>query len=250
MADTLLRTIDTHDSLGLDEQEIAGQSSSAVRMDEIVRITSDVYLRALLKGNRQEALAAIQEGLRQGLRAADIYLKIFQPAMYEVGRRWERNGISVAEEHIATAITQYVMAHCYPHLFQADQSKKKGTLAMTGVAGELHEIGLRMVSDFLEAQNWDVVYFGTNMPPSTVVQKLVANPPMAVGVSVTMAFNVPAAEGFIQAIRLTPALQVCKVIVGGAAFRFDESLGQALQADGWGRDAQEAIQTLDTLCTK
>jgi hypothetical protein len=75
-----------------------------------------LYLQAILHGQRSAAAGIVLEAHHAGRPVLDLYLKILQPAQYEVGRLWESNAISVAEEHMATAITQSVMARLYPLL--------------------------------------------------------------------------------------------------------------------------------------
>jgi len=55
------------------------------------------------------------------------------------------NEVSVAQEHYCTAATQLIMSQLYPHIFAGEKTER--TLIATCVAGDLHEIGIRMVSD-------------------------------------------------------------------------------------------------------
>ena len=70
-------------------------------------------MQAILTGERKAALTIAREALRNGARIQDLYADVFQDALYEVGRLWETNAITVAQEHMATAVTQYVMAHVF-----------------------------------------------------------------------------------------------------------------------------------------
>ncbi|MDA1305732.1 MAG: B12-binding domain-containing protein [Acidobacteria bacterium] len=54
------------------------------------------YLDALRQGDRQRAGRLVLDAVAAGTSVKDIYLGVFQPAQYEVGRLWERNEISVA----------------------------------------------------------------------------------------------------------------------------------------------------------
>ncbi len=77
-------------------------------------------------------------------------LRVFQPALYEVSELWQRNIISVSQEHYCTVATQFTMSLLYPHIFRG----KKSDRVFVGccVGGELHEIGMRMVTDFFEIE--------------------------------------------------------------------------------------------------
>ena len=68
------------------------------------------YVAGLTAGDRRKAIAAIEDGRAAGLDLRTIYLSVLQPALREVGRLWECGEMTVAQEHLATAITQTVMS--------------------------------------------------------------------------------------------------------------------------------------------
>lgn len=71
------------------------------------------FVQALLSGQRLAAVTVAREMLRIGHTLVDVYADLLQEALYEVGRLWESNQITVAQEHMATAIVQQVMAQLY-----------------------------------------------------------------------------------------------------------------------------------------
>src|SRR5215472_3745337 len=75
-----------------------------------------LFTRAILLGHRRAALDVVTGAIELGLPVADVYVEVVETALYEVGRSWEANEITVAEEHMATAIAQYVIAHLYPRI--------------------------------------------------------------------------------------------------------------------------------------
>lgn len=79
-----------------------------------LRALRDAYLKAQLAGNRREALRLVFErGLDRGATLCQLQLDVVQSAQQEIGRLWQENRISIAQEHMATAISQYVLAHLY-----------------------------------------------------------------------------------------------------------------------------------------
>jgi methanogenic corrinoid protein MtbC1 len=147
------------------------------------------YLQALLSGKRKSALDMIMAAHDGGYPIHGIYLDIFQETLYEVGRLWESNRITVADEHMATAITQFIMSNLYQHLEVADT--QRGRLVMTGIAGELHQVGANMIADVMESDGWDVIFLGTNAPLEGVIESLRHHKADLLGISSTMAFNIP-----------------------------------------------------------
>jgi methanogenic corrinoid protein MtbC1 len=210
------------------------ESIAAEPLDDLFR----AYLGSLLEGRRQEASQLIRRAVEDGAGVKDVYLHVFQRTQYEIGRRWQTNRLSVAQEHYCTAATQLIMSQLYPYIF----STEKNGLALVGscIAGDLHEIGVRMVSDFFEMEGWDTFYLGANTPTSDLIRTLEEREADVLAVSATMTFHVRAVTGLIAAVR--SRLPGIKVLVGGYPFTVDPDLWRRIGADGSARDAQEAIE--------
>lgn len=197
------------------------------------------YLRALLRGERHVASRLVLEAVDQGATVKDVYLTVFQPAQREVGRLWQMNRITVAQEHYCTAATQLVMSQLYPRLFEGERTGP--TLVMTAVAGELHEIGPRMVADFFEMEGWNTFYTGANTPQDGIVQAVVERQAAVLGISATLISNIGAVEALVSQVRAHPECAGVKILVGGYPFSQATDLWRKVQADGWGNNAQAAI---------
>lgn len=119
-------------------------------------LSRQMFIQALLQAQRKAASNIAMEAYRQGHSIPGIYAEVIQEALYAIGKLWQANRITVAEEHMATAIAQYVMAQLYPLLPLPEIPR--GTVVITGVEGELHQVGANMVADVLEADGW-LVHF-------------------------------------------------------------------------------------------
>lgn len=204
--------------------------------------TARVYLQAILQGERQAALSVAREALREGGSLPRLYLDVIEPAQHEVGRLWETNVIAVADEHRATAITQYVMAQCFPLM---DRPKGcHGRMVMTGVEEELHYVGANMVADVLESHGWDVRFLGTNLPHRGILQAIREHRPDWVGISATTLLSLPEVSRLIGEIRLTFRDSAPRIVVGGSAFRFSPDAWREVGADAVGTSLEEAIALL------
>jgi methanogenic corrinoid protein MtbC1 len=196
------------------------------------------YLAAQLSGDRREALRLlVDEGLLRGIALQDIHLKVIQPAQYEIGRLWQENRISVAQEHLATAISQLALSHLYRHL---PRDPSNGKIVMVScVEGELHEVGARMASDFLEMAGFDVRFLGANVPTSHLLHMLREQPPDLLALSVTMTYHLPALRTALDQVRaIFPHLRIA---VGGLAFSWTPGLENDLNVSFHGRDARELV---------
>lgn len=129
-------------------------------MKNDLAITADQYLEKLLQKDRYGAEALIKEILAGGVSIKDVYLKVFQPVQWEIGRLWQINKITVAMEHYCTAATQFIMSRLYEYIFSTE--KNGLSFVATSVSNELHELGIRMVSDFFEMEGWNTYYLGAS----------------------------------------------------------------------------------------
>lgn len=198
------------------------------------------YTEALLKGDRNRASTLVQDLVKQEVPVKDIYTKIFQASQYEIGRLWLSNKISVAQEHYSSAATQMIMSQLYPIIFSSERKGK--TFIGTCIGGELHEIGIRMVSDFFEMEGWDTFYLGANTPVSSVIQTIAGKKADLVGLSASMPYHLSIMKEYINEIRMGDYEKIPRIIIGGNAFAKKEHLWQEFNADGYARDAFSAIE--------
>jgi len=224
---------------------VAAETAREAAKDNSSRsgLTRSLYLQAILQGQRKPAWVIVREALREGQPITALYIDVLQQSMYEVGRLWQANRITVAEEHMATAITQYVMAELYSQMDLP--AARKGKLVITGVEGELHQVGANMVADSLELDGWDVKFLGTNMPHAGILKAVEDHAAVMLGVSVTMLFCLPRVRQLVADVRRQPRHQGMPVIVGGGAFRNAPDLAKEIGADGYAPNLQTAIDLVN-----
>lgn len=203
------------------------------------------YLDALLRGERHVASKLVLDAVEGGTSVKDVYLHVFQRTQHEIGRLWQMNRLTVAQEHYCTAATQLIMSQLYPHIFN---NRKNGrVLVATCVSGDLHEIGVRMVSDFFEIEGWDTFYLGANTPAASLIQTLRDRGADLLAVSATMSFHLRAVTDLIAAVRASDVGERVKILVGGYPFNVVPDLWKIVGADAGALDAQDALAAADRL---
>ncbi|HJU68023.1 MAG TPA: cobalamin-dependent protein [Gemmatimonadaceae bacterium] len=203
------------------------------------------YLDLLLSGDRQTASTLILDAVRDGVSVRDIYLHVFQRTQHEIGRRWQMNEISVAQEHFCTAATQLIMSQLYPRIFATPRVGRRLVAACVG--GDLHEIGVRMVADFFEMAGWDTYYLGANTPIEGIVESVSQRRAHVVAISATMSYHVPAVGDVVRSVRERSTGWAPRIVVGGYPFRVDPDLWRSVGADGYAPDASEAVALAERL---
>lgn len=175
------------------------------------------YLTALLAGDRAECAAIVQDVVAAGVGLKDLYVDLFQRALYEVGELWERQRISVAVEHLATAITERMLTLVQSRVLSGGPVRDR-RIIIACVADEFHQLGGRMIADFCELHGWRGYFLGANVSLPALLHLIDERRPTLLGLSLTLSFNLPALLATLDAVTVrNPDLPI---VVGGQAFRW------------------------------
>jgi methanogenic corrinoid protein MtbC1 len=223
---------------------LTGRSSSAAGTTDLDQVRRR-YLEHLLTPDARGAWEEITAALERGARAAQVYLDVLTPAMVEIGQLWETARIGVAQEHLATQITQTVLARLAPSLEDAASAfagERRRRAIVAGTPGELHGIGARMVADFLEASGWDVLLLGPDAPVGDIVALTAERAPDVVALSTSLSFNLLAA-GRVFA-RLRELDEPPLLVAGGRAYEGQGDRALLAGADVFATDPEALLREL------
>jgi len=197
------------------------------------------YVHTLLGGYRQAAGQLVFGAADRGEPVPQLYLQILQPALREIGRLWQLQKVSVAQEHFCSIATQIVMSQL---LLRAPTAQRCGrSVVVACVSGDLHDLGARMVADFFEMAGWDAYLCGANTPHAAVVQAVAERAVDVLAVSATMGCHVHAVQELIEWVRADPRCARLHIMVGGHPFTVDPALWRTVGADGAAADADAAV---------
>ena len=182
----------------------------------LTELVYEEYLAALLAGDRARCTAIVEELLAAGVGLKDLYVHLFQRALYQVGELWEQQRVSVAVEHLATAITERLLTLVQPQVF--DGPSREHSIIVACVGSEYHQIGGRMVADLCELQGWRGYFVGHSTPLPELLHLIDERRPTWLGLSLSIYFNLPALLTALDAV--TGAYPDLPILVGGQAFRW------------------------------
>lgn len=143
----------------------------------------------------------------------ELYHDLLTPAMYLIGDWWQENLISVADEHLATAICDFVVSAAELKRQPKDGLHRK--VMVLGPEGEDHYIGLKMVSSLFKDHGWQVQYLGPNLPLDAALESARRWRPDVIAMSAALAYRLPSLKAYSEAFRqleFKPA-----IIIGGRA---------------------------------
>ena len=173
-------------------------------------------LAALLAGDRAQCRTIFQSWLDADVDLRVLYQERMQPALYDIGNLWEQGQISVATEHLASAITEGLLNLVYPRLFE--QARNGKSVVVACVANEYHQIGGKMVADLFSMNGWRAEFLGANNPVQALLDLIRDKRPEAVVLSLAIQFNL---ERLVQTVAtLRAAYPGLPILVGGQAFQW------------------------------
>ena len=220
--------ISSHEQIIKLSQE-EGTAESEVNIDWVDK--KNEFRALVLRGDHKACLNMATSSIKTAKDIECFYLNVLQPVLYDVGILWEKGEISIAQEHLASAIVSRVMVSA--NLIAEQSSTSRGRVVVSASANEYHEIGASMIADIMEHDGWDVDYLGANVPPDALLQHLRDFNPTFLALSATIPFNVDKVRDTIAQIHQDETLSGLKIMVGGRVFNDHEELWKIVGADGF-----------------
>jgi MerR family transcriptional regulator, light-induced transcriptional regulator len=200
------------------------------------------YLASLLTPDARRARQLVEDGLAAGLAADLIYLQVITPAMREIGRLWETASVSVAQEHLATQITNAILATLALALTGGAPVGAGRVALVASTPGERHTLGGQMVADFLDAQAWTVLALGADTPAPELVELARARAADVVALSTALPGHLLSVTLTCELLRRLPHPPY--IVVGGRAYGGDRTRALAVGADAFADDPQTLLTLL------
>lgn len=194
---------------------------------------------AILEGRRDDALRLLLEPLERGRSPIETEDRIIAPLQAEFGRMWQRGELHIHEEHVGSQIIADALVLLRSRIERREPNGK--SVLISSVAGNLHDIGARIVADHFELHGWNTLRLGANVPGEDLGRAVADFGVDLVALSVTMTNQVRNTASAIEAMRAFCESQKPPVLVGGPPFSSVPDLWQVVGADGSADNAAAAV---------
>jgi MerR family transcriptional regulator, light-induced transcriptional regulator len=195
---------------------------------------SDRFLTAALAGDLAGAALLIRGADEVGMPLTQLFGDVLRPALYEIGARWEAGILPVGQEKEVSELARDLIAELSRR--HADPEPRGPIIIAACVAGERHDLGLRMVSGLLRARGWRVHFLGADVDPRFLLETVQLRQPAVVLLSATTEERLSDVANAIHAVRTAGIAPGIPVVVGG---------GQALTAHAAVLSAWGAVPAVD-----
>ncbi len=163
------------------------------------------------------------------------------PVLERIGAGWEEGRVSLSQVYMSGRLCEEMVDTILP---AADAARKSIPPMAIAALEDYHLLGLRIVYSALRASGFALLNYGrTDM--DALVARVKAD---QIRILLISALMLPSALR-VKALRARLLAEgcSCRIVVGGAPFRFDDRLWQEVGADGCGHTASEAIATVTRL---
>lgn len=204
------------------------------------------YFRAVAAFDAHAANDLVIGLLDEGTPMDRITKDVLAPAQVRVGQMWESGRWSVADEHVATSITEGALS-ALTYAAMPRRAAHTRHVAVACVEGEWHSLPARMAAAVAGATGETrVTMLGPSLPAEQLHRRLSAGDIDVLALSCTMPTNLIGAARCIAAVH---DLDV-PVIVGGRALGHSPRRAQAIGADGWAVDAEVLLGPIPDLARR
>lgn len=205
------------------------------------------YYAAVIDTDRDRALAVVQGALAAGVSPEDVVFQVVVPAIELTMQAINDGGdVNLAQHFMSSQIGAAVVEEMIP-LF-SKKPETAGRIVLGTAAGDFHGLGKRIVAGCLKARMIDVLDLGLNVPAERFVDEAIAAGAQVIGISAMMVHTARGENGALKVRQILRERQLearFKIIVGGAAYRWDHALYKAVEADAW---AENGMLAADVVC--
>jgi len=157
------------------------------------------------------------------------------PLLRQIGEHWHAGRLSIAEEHMASAVIEAFVVDAMRAMAVPDQAP---SVVVATPAGSRHVIAASLAAAAAAAEGWRVLFLGGDLPVSEITRAATAANARAVALSVVYSDDATGLLGDLRQLRQDLPADVVLIVGGPALLRHARALA---------RSGIEVGETLDAL---
>lgn len=189
--------------------------------------SQDKIIESIIELEELAALELADEMIKAGIDPVEILEKC-REGMSIVGEKFESGDFFLSEMIMAAEIFNQIMDIVRPHL-KSTITESKGKIVIGTVEGDVHDIGKNIIIALLEAEGFDIIDLGVDVPPAKFVEAIKEHKPDIVGMSSLLTVALETTKQTIDAITEAGLRDKVKIIIGGG--RIDDHASEYIKPD-------------------
>lgn len=171
----------------------------------------------------------------------EVYEGLLSPALNQMVCREEDRRICIWNEHVHTAIIRTIVENCFPYVMREKDHlgfPSAGTAAVLCPPEENHDLGARIVSDYLTICGYNAIFVGSNTPYEDFLSGIEIIKPKLIAISVSNYYHIVVTKRIIAELK-EKADPKAVIVVGGFAFDSNPDHIKAVGADHYARSFED-----------
>lgn len=199
---------------------------------------------AVLKGKQRDILSLTRKAIDESIPPQNILNEALLPAIGEVGDLFDC-GKYFLPQLIASAETMKKSIEYLEPLLKAEgEDSSMPTIVIATVKGDIHDIGKNLVALMLKNHGFSVIDLGKDVPREEIIRAAKENRARIIALSALMTTTMQEMKNVIELAK-QEGLDA-KVMIGGAVIT--QEYADEIGADGYSRDAADAVKLAQKLC--
>ncbi len=199
----------------------------------------------VVKGNKSTIVENVKRAIDEGRDPQSIIDNDLIPAVNKVGELFEQKKYFLPQLISGATVMDMAIEYITPYLRIEDTKEYKGTVVIATVEGDIHDIGKNLVALMLKNYGYKVIDLGKDVPRDVIIQAAVDNEAQIIGLSALMTTTMMRMKDVVDEVRIRKL--DCKIIIGGAVV--SQNFADEIKADGYSKDANEAVKLVERLLT-
>ena len=224
------------------KEQQSGESTAAAA---VVLTPGEKIFEAVMKGSQGSIINLVKEGLDVGIMPDDMIQKHLITAIQKVGVLFEEKKYYLPQLIASAETMEKAINYLEPMLIKDDE-EEKATIIMATVEGDIHDIGKNLVVLMLKNYGYRVIDLGKDVSAECIIETAVKEHAAIIGLSALMTTTMMRMRDVVELAQAKHCSS--KIIIGGAVTT--QSFADEIGADGYSRDAAEAVHLVERLLNK
>ena len=196
--------------------------------------------KGMIELEQEAVVSGIEKILEAGADPLEVIEKGLLPGLKKIGEQFEDEEIFLPELMKSAQIFQEAMKLLQPVIQEKGAAlKKRGTVVIGTVKGDLHYIGKNIVKLLLETSGFSVYDLGVDVDPFAFILKAEEVNADVIALSALLTTTLVGQKDVIEALEGQGKRDNFKVIVGGGAVT--KAWADEMGADGYAENAYGAV---------
>ncbi len=211
---------------------------------------SQIY-QDVMKGNRKQIKEHTQAMLEELKKSGDlsesaaghILNDMLLPAIGEVGELFDKGKYFLPQLIASAEAMKLSIEYLEPFLTTGTNKEKMPVVVIATVSGDIHDIGKNLVALMLKNYGFQVIDLGKDVPREVIIDKAIEYHAQIIALSALMTTTMQEMKRVVDYAREKQIKS--KIMIGGAVITLEYAI--EIGADGYSRDAAEAVKTAKRL---